>query len=41
MATAIKEGAALFLTNDLALPSFPKLKVLTLEALKNDAQAIT
>jgi len=40
MATALKQGATVFLTNDLALPSFPKMKVLTLEALKNDAQPI-
>lgn len=38
MATAIKEGASIFLTNDLALPSLPNLKVLTLEAIKKDSQ---
>ncbi|HKV58990.1 MAG TPA: PIN domain-containing protein [Ktedonobacteraceae bacterium] len=38
MATAIKWGASFFLTNDLALPSLPNLKVLTLEALKKDSE---
>jgi predicted nucleic acid-binding protein len=37
IATAIKHNASFFLTNDLSLPSIPKLKVLTLEALKQDA----
>lgn len=36
MATAIKGGASFFLTNDLALPSLPNLKVLTLEAIKKE-----
>jgi hypothetical protein len=36
MATAIKGGASAFLTNDLALPSLPNLKVLTLEAIKKE-----
>ena len=39
MATAIHEGASYFLTNDLELPSLPNLKVLTLDALRNDAQS--
>ena len=39
MATAIHAGASFFLTNDLALPSLPKLKVMTLEALKQDSNA--
>jgi predicted nucleic acid-binding protein len=39
MATAIKSNASFFLTNDLSLPSIPKLKVLTLEALKQDSDA--
>ncbi len=34
MATAINGGASFFLTNDMALPSLPELKVLTLDALK-------
>lgn len=38
MATAIHEGASYFLINDLALPSLPNLKVLTLDALRNDVQ---
>lgn len=38
MATAIKEGASFFLTNDLALPSLPNLKVLTLHTLKESMQ---
>lgn len=38
MATAINGGASFFLTNDLALPSLPNLKVLTLEALKKDSE---
>lgn len=41
MATAIKGGASFFLTNDLALPSLPNLKVLTLEALKKDPDSET
>lgn len=39
MATAIKGGASVFLTNDLALPSLPNLKVLTLEAIKKELGA--
>lgn len=38
MATAIHEGASYFLTNDLALLSLPNLKVITLDALRNDVQ---
>lgn len=34
MATAIYAGATFFLTNDTSLPSLPKLKVLTLDTLK-------
>lgn len=39
MATAIKGGASVFLTNDLALPSLPNLKVLTLESIRKDLEA--
>lgn len=41
MATAINGGASTFLTNDLALPSLPNLKVLTLEAIKKDLDSET
>ena len=34
MATAIKMNATYFLTNDLRLPSLPKLKIITLDGLK-------
>jgi predicted nucleic acid-binding protein len=34
MATAIREGAAFFLTNDVRLPSLPGLEVLVLEELR-------
>ncbi|WP_230966967.1 type II toxin-antitoxin system VapC family toxin [Nostoc commune] len=33
MATAIRGGASLFLTNDARLPSLPRLSVLVLEQL--------
>ncbi|NJS11049.1 MAG: type II toxin-antitoxin system VapC family toxin [Microcoleus sp. CSU_2_2] len=35
MATAIREGASFFLTNDARLPSLPGLTVLVLENLRN------
>lgn len=38
MATAIVGGASVFLTNDLALPSLPNLRVLTLEAIKKNSE---
>jgi predicted nucleic acid-binding protein len=34
LATAIKQKASFFLTNDMGLPSLPGLKVLTLDELK-------
>jgi predicted nucleic acid-binding protein len=39
MATAIKAGAAIFLTNDIRLPSLPELKVLALETLKAQTES--
>ncbi len=36
MATALKEGASFFLTNDKRLPSLPGLQVLVLDDLKKD-----
>jgi predicted nucleic acid-binding protein len=38
MATAINEGATIFLTNDLRLPSLPKLRVLALDTLKAQSE---
>jgi len=35
MATAIREGASFFLTNDVRLPSLPGLTVLVLENLRS------
>ena len=35
MATAIREGASFFLTNDARLPSWPGLTVLVVENLRN------
>jgi hypothetical protein len=35
MATAIREGASFFLTNDARLPSLPGLTVLVLDNLRN------
>ena len=35
MATAIREGASFFLTNDARLPSLPGLRVLVLDNLRN------
>jgi predicted nucleic acid-binding protein len=36
LATAITAGASFFLTNDLALPSLPNIKILTLDDLKKE-----
>ncbi len=38
MATAINEGATIFLTNDLRLPSLPKLRILALDTLKAQSE---
>lgn len=37
MATAITGGASFFLTNDIRLPSLPKLKILTLDNLMKES----
>jgi len=39
MATAIKAGAAIFLTNEIRLPSLPELKVLALDTLKAQTES--
>jgi predicted nucleic acid-binding protein len=39
MATAIKAGAAFFLTNDIRLPSLPELKVLALDTLNAQSES--
>ena len=39
MATAINEGATIFLTNDLRLPSLPKLRILALDTLRAQSES--